>query len=74
MTFNKGDLVTIERQPTEDIISGQLYFSDIIKETNYLGVVTELIGMYTRVIWLKHPTREGQPTLMKTKTIKKIIV
>jgi len=74
LTFNKGDLVTIERQPTEDIISGQLYFSDIIKETNYLGVVTELIGMYTRVTWLKHPTREGQPTLMKTKTIKKIIV
>ena len=74
MTFNTGDLVTIERQPTEDIISGQLYFSDIIKETNYLGVVTELIGMYTRVTWLKHPTREGQPTLMKTKTIKKIIV
>jgi hypothetical protein len=74
MTFNKGDLVTIERQPTEDIISGQLYFSDIIKETNYLGVVTELIGCYTRVIWLRHPTREGEPTLMKTKIIKKIIV
>jgi len=74
MTFNKGDLVTIERQPTEDIISGQLYFSDIIKETNYLGVVTELIGCYTRVTWLRHPTREGQPTLMKTTTIKKLII
>ena len=74
MTFNRGDLVTIERQPTEDIISGQLYFSDIIKETNYFGVVTEVIGCYARVIWFRHPTREGGPTLMKTKTIKKIVV
>ncbi len=74
MKLNKGDLVTIERQPTEDIISGQLYFSDIIKETNYFGVVTESIGCYTRVTWLRHPTREGQPTLMKTTTIKKVMV
>ena len=74
MKFNKGDLVTIEPQPMEDIISGQQYFSKFLKETNYLGVVTELIGSYTRVTWLRHPTREGQPTLMKTKTIKKIMV
>ena len=74
MTFNKGDLVTIQPHTTEDIISGQQYFSEIIKETNYLGVVTELIGCYTRVTWLRHPTKEGEPTLMKTKTIKKIMV
>ena len=74
MIFNKGDLVTIEPQPMEDIISGQQYFSNFLKETNYLGVVTELIGCYTRVTWLRHPTREGEPTLMKTKMIKKIIV
>ena len=74
MTFNKGDLVTIEPQPMEDIISGQQYFSKFLKETNYLGVVTGLIGCYTRVIWLRHPTKEGEPVLMKTRMIKKIIV
>ena len=44
MIFNKGDLVTIQPHTTEDIISGQQYYSEIIRETNYLGGVTELIG------------------------------
>tara|TARA_Y100000593_G_scaffold55467_1_gene103834 strand:- start:15 stop:239 length:225 start_codon:yes stop_codon:yes gene_type:complete len=74
MKLNKGDLVTIEPQPTEDIISGQLYFSDIIKETNYLGVVTRLNGRYTEVIWLRHPTRVNKFTSMRTTTLKKVIV
>ena len=75
MTFIKGDLITIEPRPTEDIISGQQYFSDIIKETNYLGVVTEdLAGSLTRVIWFKHPTREGRLTTVQTKIIKKLVV
>ena len=75
MTFIKGDLITIEPHSTEDVISGQQYFSNIIKETNYLGVVTEdLAGSLTRVIWFKHPTREGKLTTVQTKMIKKIIV
>ena len=73
--FKKGDLITIVPHPTEDIISGQQYFSDIIKETNYLGVVTEdLAGTLTRVIWFKHPTREGRLTTVQTKIIKKLVV
>ena len=75
MTFIKGDLITIEPHSTEDVISGQQYFSNIIKETNYLGVVTEdLAGSLTRVIWFKHPSREGRLTTVQTKMIKKIIV
>jgi hypothetical protein len=74
MKLNKGDLVTIEPQPLEDIISGQQYFSDIIKETNYLGVVTRLNGRFTEVIWLRHPTRENKFTNMKTVLLKKVLV
>ena len=74
MKLNKGDLVTIAPQPTEDIISGQLYFSDIIKETNYLGVVTRLNGRHTEVMWLRHPTRVNKFTSIRTTTLKKVIV
>ena len=74
MKFNKGDLVTIEPQPMEDIISGQQYFSDFIKETNYLGVVTRLNGRYTEVMWLRHPTRVNKFTNMRTVVLKRVLI
>ena len=74
MKLRKGDLVTIEPQPIEDIMSGQQYFTDIIKEANYLGVVTRLNGKYTEVMWLRHPTRTNLFTSMRTVTLKKVIV
>tara|TARA_R110000824_G_scaffold282607_1_gene470955 strand:- start:117 stop:341 length:225 start_codon:yes stop_codon:yes gene_type:complete len=74
MKLKKGDLVTVEPQPIEDIMSGQQYFTDIIKETNYLGVVTRLKGRYTEVMWLRHPTRTNLFTSMRTVTLKKVIV
>ena len=74
MSLTKGDLVTIEPHPIEDIISGQQYLPDIIKETNYLGVVTRLNGRYTEVMWLRHPTKTNKYAAIRTVALKKILL
>ena len=76
MNFNIGDLVTVEPQPMEDIISGQQYLPDIIREVNYLGVVTglRLEGKVVEVRWIKHPTKLGKITKMKSVWIKRVLI
>ena len=76
MNFNIGDLVTVEPQPVEDIISGQQYLPDIIREVNYLGVVTGLRvgGNVVEVRWIKHPTKLDKITKMKSVWIKRVLI
>ena len=76
MNFNIGDLVTVEPQPMEDIISGQQYLPDIIREVNYLGVVTglRLEGKVVEVRWIKHPTKLDKITKMKRAWIKRVLI
>ena len=76
MNFNIGDLVTVEPQPVEDIISGQQYLPDIIREVNYLGVVTglRLEGKVVEVRWIKHPTKLDKITKMKRAWIKRVLI
>tara|TARA_Y100001938_G_C7990520_1_gene379242 strand:+ start:89 stop:319 length:231 start_codon:yes stop_codon:yes gene_type:complete len=76
MNFNIGDLVTVEPQPVEDIISGQQYLPDIIKEVNYLGVVTGLRvgGKVVEVRWIKHPTKLDKITRMRSVWIKRVLI
>ena len=71
MELGKGDLITIDPLPLEDIISGQQVLSGFIREDLYLGVVTKLNGSLTEVIWLRHPTNKHRIVSVQSRLLKK---